>query len=81
VYQSLFVMLLTNFKEHAFFSGNMRRINMPNAKASQTEGIAFAKGNRVYVSSEGRKPVFKQTLYVFSIEPWLKTEPAKNQSE
>ncbi len=76
-----FVMLLTNFKEHAFFSGNMRRINMPNAKASQTEGIAFAKGNRVYVSSEGRKPVFKQTLYVFSIEPWLKTKPAKNQSE
>ncbi len=44
---------------------------MPNAKAPQTEGIAFAKGNRIYVSSEGRKPIFKQTLYVFSTGHWL----------
>jgi len=66
-----FVLLLTKFKGDNFFSGSKIRIDMPKAKASQTEAVAFAERNQVYVSSEGRAPVFKQTLYSFSLESWL----------
>ncbi len=77
-----FMMLLTKFKNHNFFSGNISRINMPNARAPQTEGIAFTKGNRVYFSSEGRNPIFKQTLYAFSIEEsWLEKKAAVTSRE
>ncbi len=59
-----FVMVLSGYKGHNFFSGKKERIRLKNAKATQTEGVAFGGGNRVYLSSEGRPPLFKQTLYV-----------------
>ncbi len=63
-----FVMVLSGYKGHDFFSGQKERIRLKNAKATQTEGVAFGNGNRVYLSSEGRPPIFKQTLYAFPLD-------------
>ncbi len=57
-----FVILLNEYHGHDFFSGNCKRIRL-KVKATQVEGIAFAGSNRLYLSSEGRPPAFKQTLY------------------
>ncbi|UBM63114.1 T9SS C-terminal target domain-containing protein [Candidatus Sulfidibacterium hydrothermale] len=61
-----FLVLLTNFSGSNFFSGNVQRINL-RAKATQIEAVAFAGKNRVFLSSEGRMPAYKQTLYVFDL--------------
>ena len=63
-----FVMVLSGYKGHDFFSGKKERVRLKKAKATQTEGVAFGGGNRVYLSSEGRPPVFKQTLYVLPLD-------------
>ncbi len=65
-----FMWLLWDFKGHAFFSGNKRRIDMPAVTAPQTEGVTFTKGDDGFISSEGRNPFFKPTAYHFDISPF-----------
>ena len=57
-----FVVLLKGYSGNRFFTGEKKRIRL-KAKATQIEGVAFAGQNSLYFSSEGRPPVFKQTLY------------------
>ncbi len=63
-----FVVALSRYRGGDFFSGTKKRLRLKKAKATQTEGVAFGGGNRIYLSSEGRPPVFKQTLYVFPLD-------------
>jgi len=63
-----FLVLLTHFSGNRFFSGRVQRINLKDVKATQIEAVAFSNKNRVYLSSEGRSPVFKQTLYFFKLD-------------
>ncbi len=64
-----FLWVLFDFEGHNFFSGNKRRIDMPNVTATQTEGIAYVSGKRGVISSEGRK-LFSQTMFDFSTAQW-----------
>lgn len=68
-----FVWLLFDYKEHHFFSGNKRRIDMLNIPATQTEGIAYVNGRKSVITSEGH-PLFTQTAYDFDTGKWI-TEP------
>jgi hypothetical protein len=64
-----FLWILFDFKGYNFFSGNKRRIDMPNVTATQTEGIAYVNGKRGVISSEGRV-FFSQTMFDFSTAQW-----------
>ncbi len=64
-----FMWVLFDFKGHNFFSGNKRRIDMPNVTATQTEGITYVSGKRGVISSEGRR-LFSQTMFDFSTAQW-----------
>jgi hypothetical protein len=73
-----FVILLKNYPGNRFFPGEKKRIRL-NAKATQIEGVAFAGRNSLYFSSEGRQPVFKQTLYHTSVDALMKNKPEKRK--
>ncbi len=62
-----FVILLTGYTKHNFFSGDCKRIRL-KAKATQIEGVAFGENKTLYFSSEGRPPVFRQTLYRTTVD-------------
>jgi hypothetical protein len=44
------------------------------------EGVAFAGKQVLYFSSEGRPPVFKQTLYRTSVDALLNAKPEKKKN-
>jgi len=49
----VFVWLLFGFEGNNFFSGNRRRIELPNALSTgQAEGIGFASDSRLWISNE-----------------------------
>jgi hypothetical protein len=47
-----FLWFLNNFKNHDFFSGNKRRIELDYAKDWQTEGITYINDKHLFMSSE-----------------------------
>lgn len=69
-----FVYLLYDFKEHDFFSGNKRKINM-SISFHQTEGIATINGTDVFVTNEQfvQQPFVNvmQKLHKFDLAPYL----------
>jgi hypothetical protein len=65
-----FLWLLSDFKDHQFFTGNKRRIDMLNLPATQTESIAYTNGRHCVITSEGRK-LFTQTAYDLDTGKWL----------
>ncbi len=67
-----FMWLLWDFKGKQFFSGNKRRIDMPQVTATQTEGLVFSKGEGGFISSEGN-PLFMPTVYHFDIATWTQS--------
>jgi hypothetical protein len=64
-----FMWLLFDFQGKQFFSGNKRRIDMPQVTATQTEGLVFSKGDGGFISSESN-PLFMPTMYHFDIGKW-----------
>lgn len=66
-----FMWLLWDFQGNQFFSGNKRRIDMPQVTATQTEGIVFTKGEGGFISSESN-PLFMPTVYHFDIARWTR---------
>ena len=70
-----FTWLLFDFKEHRFFSGNKRRIDMPNIMTTQTEGFAYVNGKNAILSSE-RTRLGNQSAYAFNTGKWTGSQPS-----
>ena len=64
-----FTWLLFDFKDHRFFSGNKRRVDMPNIMTTQTESIVYVDGKHTVISSEETK-LGKQSAYDFNTGKW-----------
>lgn len=75
-----FVMVLNRFSGNHFFSGTKKRVNL-KVRATQIEGVAFAGRNKLYFSSEGRPPVFKQTLYETAVDSLMKATKGKSHKK
>ena len=50
-----YMMLLSNFEGHHFFSGNTLRLDLESLGRAQTEGVVFTDENELYISSEETK--------------------------
>lgn len=68
-----FIWLLWDFEGELFYSGNKRRIDMPNIVATQTEAIAYSVGKNEVLTSEGN-PLFTQAAYNFNSAKWTSGE-------
>jgi hypothetical protein len=64
-----FTWLLFDFKDYRFFSGNKRRVDMPNIMTTQTESIVYVDGKHAVISSEETK-LGKQSAYNFNTGKW-----------
>lgn len=64
-----FTWLLFDFQGHHFFSGNKRRIDMPNIMTTQTEGFAYVDGKKAIISSE-KTSLGAQSAYDFNTGKW-----------
>jgi hypothetical protein len=64
-----FTWLLFDFKDHHFFSGNKRRIDMPNIMTTQTESFVYVDGKKAVISSE-RTSLGAQSAYDFNTGKW-----------
>ncbi len=69
-----FMFLLWDFEGSKFFSGNKRRIDFPEIITSQTEGIAYYDGKKLFISAE-KTPTLSQRVYDLATDPWT-TAPA-----
>ncbi len=70
-----FAWLLFDYEGDGFFSGNKRRIDMPNIVASQTEAIVYTIGRNEIVTSEGHI-LFSQSAYDFNSGKWTENSPS-----
>lgn len=70
-----FAWLLFDYKGDDFFSGNKRRIDMPNIVATQTEAIAYIVGKKEIMTSEGHI-LFSQSAYDFNSGKWTDNSPS-----
>ncbi len=64
-----FAWLLFDFKGHHFFSGNKRRVDMPNILTTQTEGVVYVDGKQTILSSEKTK-LGAQSTFRFNTGKW-----------
>ncbi len=64
-----FTWILFDFKDHRFFSGNKRRIDMPNIMTTQTESFVFVDGKKAVLSSE-KTSLGSQSAYDFNTGKW-----------
>lgn len=64
-----FTWLLFDFTGHRFFSGNKRRIDMPNIMSTQTEGFTYVDGKKAMLSSESTR-LGNQSAYTFNTGKW-----------
>lgn len=64
-----FTWLLFDYEGDNFFSGNKRRIDMPNIVATQTEAIVYTTGRHETITSEGHV-LFSQSAYGFDSGNW-----------
>ena len=69
-----FTWLLFDFEDRNFFSGNKRRIDMPNMVATQTESVVYTYGKNEFITSEGHV-LFTQSTYVFNSGNWTNNSP------
>lgn len=68
-----FLFLLYDYRDHDFFSGNKRKIDIL-LPFHQVEGIAATNGTRYYISNENFSLFFKnvhQKLHVLDLSPYL----------
>ena len=70
-----FTWLLFDFDGHHFFSGNKRRIDMPNIMTTQTEGFAYVEGEEAILSSE-KTSLGAQSAYDFNTGKWTGSHPS-----
>lgn len=70
-----FAWLLFDYEGENFFSGNKRRIDMPNIVASQTEAIVYTTGKHETITSEGHV-LFSQSAYGFNSGNWTNGSPS-----
>ncbi len=70
-----FVWLLFDYHGHRFFSGNKRRIDMPNIMTTQTEGFAYVNGKEAVLSSE-RTRLGSQSAYTLNTDKWTGQPPS-----
>ena len=70
-----FTWLLFDFDGHHFFSGNKRRIDMPNIMTTQTEGFAYVEGKEAILSSE-KTSLGAQSAYDFNTGKWTGSHPS-----
>ncbi len=68
-----FAWLLFDFNSHHFFSGNKRRVDMPNILTTQTEGVVYVHGKKVIISSEQTK-LGSQSIFRFNTGKWTGEE-------
>jgi hypothetical protein len=62
-----FLWILDNFQNDQFFSGNKKRIEIGNSRTNwKTEGIAYEKNNRLFISCES-SPDVRGSLFVYEI--------------
>ena len=64
-----FSWMLFDFNDHHFFSGNKRRVDMPNIMTTQTEGIVYVEGKKTIITSEKTK-LGSQSAYGFNTGKW-----------
>ena len=69
-----FLYLLWDFQDNAFFSGNKRRIDFPEIVTSQTEGIGYYNGKKVFISAE-KTATTSMRVYELNTGNWT-TAPA-----
>ncbi|RLD88473.1 MAG: hypothetical protein DRJ09_08365 [Bacteroidetes bacterium] len=70
-----FTWLLFDFNGHHFFSGNKRRVDMPNIMTTQTEGFAYVEGKEAILSSE-KTSLGAQSAYRFNTGKWTGSQPS-----
>lgn len=70
-----FAWLLFDYEGDNFFSGNKRRIDMPNIVATQTEAITYVIGKKEIITSEGHV-LFSQSAYDFNSGTWTNNSPS-----
>ncbi len=70
-----FVWLLFDYQGTDFFSGNKRRIDMPNMVATQTEAIVYTSDKNEIFTSEGHI-LFSQTAYELNSGLWTNSNPS-----
>ncbi len=70
-----FVWLLFDFNEHHFFSGNKRRIDMPNIMTTQTEGFVYVDEKNAILSSE-KTNLGAQSAYALNTGKWTGSQPS-----
>lgn len=70
-----FAWLLFDYEGDNFFSGNKRRIDMPNIVATQTEAIVYTNGRHEIITSEGH-PLFSQSAFDFNSGKWTNNSPS-----
>ncbi len=71
-----FSWLLFDYDDNDFFSGNKRRIDMPNIVATQTEAIAYTIDKKEIITSEGHL-LFSQSAYNFNSGNWTNNSPSE----
>ncbi len=64
-----FMWVFTDYADHQYFSGNKQRVNMINLPATQVEAIAFTRGRRAVITSEGHV-LFSQTAFSVNTGQW-----------
>lgn len=67
-YYTPFLYLLFDYHENELFSGNKRKIQMPQIFGAQTEGICFKEGHEGFISCENS--LFDQQVFSFSTAEW-----------
>lgn len=70
-----FVWLLFDYHENDFFSGNKRRIDMPNVVTTQTEGFAYTIAKNGVISAE-KTVVGMQRAFNINTSHWTDMSPS-----
>lgn len=70
-----FVWLLFDYHENDFFSGNKRRIDMPNVVTTQTEGYTYTTGRNGVISAE-KTVVGNQRAFNMNTDQWTDLSPS-----
>jgi len=66
-----FIWILYGYTGADFLKGFKQRIKFPGQTGAQTEGIAYAHGRKLFISSE-KTLICPQRLYKFNTSPWTK---------
>ncbi len=70
-----FVWLLFDFNDDQYFSGNKRRIDMPNVVVTQTEAFAYTVNKSAIISSE-KTPLGSQRAFNMNTHQWTNMTPS-----